>query len=386
MADHAGRHSKPFPSWKWDAAAFRYIQIQNNRIDNVVGKLAESWDVTPERIKINIRPGIFWSGMNIEPTMEAREYVAQDYVWNLTRRLGMAGGSGVIAADFIKTPYEDSIYAEDKYTVIIETTRFHVTWLNDILHICGYQIAPESIEIGAGKWEHVVGTGAFAIKEFVPGSHIEYERNPNYWRTTTIDGVEYQLPFLDGFRMPLITEEVTALSAVRTGVLDVFMNATFVLGSELIESVPDLKSEDALADGVNLWAFRIDQPPLDNIEVRRALFMGTDLAGVSEAVMGADWIHAWPLLSIAEGHVPMEDLPASSQELFEYNPEKARQMLADAGYPNGFSMSVLSRSGIYAEVAEMVAGMWKQDLGIDLEIEVMDWTVMINHLRSKDWV
>ena len=133
-------------------------------------------------------------------------------------------------------------------------------------------------------------------------------------------------------------------------------------------------------------ALKLDQPPFDDINVRRALFIGTNRAAVSEMVMEQDPVyHMWPMGTGWEGWVPIEDLPASAQELYTYDPEKAKQMLADAGYPNGFQIKMLtSTRWQLPDIAQLLAANWA-DYGIEVEIETGDVSVVRSRGPKQDY-
>ena len=190
----------------------------------VDGNVVESWEVTPEKATLHVRPGVFWTGLSVNPgVMERREYTAQDLATNLQRILESPRGGGVVSSDFIATPYSESIYAQDDHTAIIEFKQFYFEWWTNIL-LSFEQMAPEVIAAGPKDWHNLVGTGPFAIKEYVSGSHIAYQRNPDYWKTTVIDGKEYQTPFVDEMVWPFIADESTQIAALRTATLDAHLN------------------------------------------------------------------------------------------------------------------------------------------------------------------
>ncbi len=341
------------------------------------GRLVESWEVTADKIVLNIRPGVYFSGISPNPVMESREYTADDNVFNLRRMLEMGIGASLAAMDLIKTPYEEHIYAEGRYTVVIETTRFDPEWWFNLIYQSA-QIAPESVEAGPREWENMVGTGAFTIKEFVPGSHIEYGRNPNYWRKTTINGIEYQLPFLDGFIKPILDDEATTIAALRTGTFDAYLYADWVYVDSLTATTPDLLRAEAPLDPIGVLGldWRVDIPPFSDRQVRRALFIGTDRASIAQMALGRvekESVYQWPIGAGVEGHVPLDQLPPETRLLFDYNPDLARQMLADAGYPDGFKAQlIVPRRPLIPEAMEMLAGLWLDEFGIELELKVVD--------------
>ncbi len=338
----------------------------------LTGALAESWDVAPDRLTFHVRPGIYWTGKSINPVMERREYVADDLVFNLRRFLQLPYAASIAGLGFIKTPYEESIYAVDKYTVVVELARFHSDWWLGLgTFATAYNMAPETVEAGPEEWENIVGTGPFYITENVHGSHLGYARNPDYWRTSIINGVEYELPFIDELIMPFIPDESTRMAALRTGVLDACLTVDSMPASGLDMTAPDMLSAELSSGDVHIIALRLDRPPLDDINVRRALMMATDQELIFETIFdGVGELYAFPLAKGISGYIPLEELPPATRELFEYNPVKAKQLLADAGYPNGLDVVIeIGPTGWWPLTAEMLVPMWEK-IGIRTELIV----------------
>ena len=124
---------------------------------------------------------------------------------------------------------------------------------------------------------------------------------------------------------------------------------------------------------------RRDVKPFDDLRVRRAMSMAIDRDGFINAIQGGkgEILNA----EIHAGHsetyyTPLEKLPQSVRENFEYNPERARQLLAEAGYPNGFETTIQAYSREpERDVVSFLAAMWK-DIGIDVKIDLQDSTTM----------
>ena len=353
------------------------------------GGLVESWDITPDAVVFNFRKGVYWSGLSINSVMEEkREYTAEDYVFNLSRRLAPDApqGSYFRGIEWVKEPYEEHIYAKDKYTAVIETNYFHADWDGILQGGGGQQCAPETVQAGPDKWENVVGTGPFYIKDYVPGSHIGYGKNPHYWQKAPIGGKEYDTPFLDEMTIPLIKDEATVVAALRTATLDAFLQMHMPHVASLDKTNPELEKHSFRWGLAATVALKLDQPPFDDIDVRRALFIGTNRAAVSAMVMEQDPVyHMWPMGTGWEGWGPIEDLPASAQELYTYDPEKAEQMLADAGYPNGFKIKMLtSTRWQLPDIAQLLAANWSE-YGIEVEIETGDVSVVRSRGPKQDY-
>jgi peptide/nickel transport system substrate-binding protein len=351
------------------------------------GALAESWEVTADKIVLHIRKGVQWSGISINPgVMKAREYTADDAVFNLKRVYESSMYPEWKVSGFVKSL--DSIHAKDKYTVVIETSYFHPEWWWYIANGKGCnQYPPEVIKAGSTDWNNLIGTGPFVMQEYVPGSVMVYAKNPNYWRKTTINGKQYQTPFVDKLVQPMINDKSTLLAALRTAKLDVQYRVSEVYKDTLAQTCPDLLSRGGNSNGTfNYLALRCDRPPFNNKEIRRAVMIGTDIGALRDAAFPGGLTYWWPIQPANAGHVPLEKLPASTRELFEYNPEKAKEMLKKAGYGGGFKVEIPVDSTRFERVtiSEMLAGEWA-DLNIKAEVKPYDRVAFEKVERTRDY-
>ncbi|GAI46529.1 unnamed protein product, partial [marine sediment metagenome] len=264
----------------------------------------------------------------------------------------------------------------DKYTVVIESKFFNAEWWQQLSGLSGEHIPPEVVEAGPNDWDNLVGTGPFMIKEHKPGVCMTYVRNPNYWDTTTINGIEYEIPFIDELVHPFIADISTLTAAIRTATLDVYWYVTNLDAANLRQTTPELLSAPGGGGWVSTIILRTDRSPLDDINVRRALMIGTNLEAVHKATLRVGPpFYSWPVQEGIPGHVPLEELPPDIRELFEYNPKKARQMLADAGYPDGFTLELLQKASFdlpMDEIGQVVASMWAEDLNIKTEFKAVE--------------
>lgn len=351
------------------------------------GGVAGSWEVTADRLTLHVRPGIVWTGRSINDVMEKREVTADDIVMNYRRRFDEASGSGsyIRGIDWIKKPEVDNVYAVGDDTVVFETNYFHADW-DGILQGGGGQLfAPESYEASLPDkltWENMVGTGPFWVKEHVAGSHMSFGANPDYWQKATIEGKEYRTPFVDELVVPMIKDETTAVAALQTATADAYLRVTPPHVPAIERTSRELLSAKSGAGLANVITFDTTKPPFDDRNVRRALMIGTDRQAVSGMVM-EPWLdyNMHPFAKGWEGWVAIEDMPESTRMLYKYDPELAKQMLADAGYPDGFEMDVLAMN-VYQndDIAEMIADQWK-DIGVTVNIVVKDSTAVNKEVR-----
>ena len=335
------------------------------------GILAESWTITPESVTLNIRDGVYWTGESINPgVMEKRLYTAEDFHFVLMERLAPDSSShGYFdGLGWITEPWDDNVYVSGD-SVILNTDYYHSQWDSIIVGGSGEQMSPENWAAGGDDWENLVGTGPFIMSDFVQGSHVTVKRNPDYWRKAPILGKLYETPFLDEIVMPMILDESTAVAALRTGTIDMFVKLKAPHVASLDQTNPDLNSIVYLGN-VGGVRFNLRNPPLDQLEVRRALHIGTDRLAINTMMMNPDTLHhRYPMGDAWPGFVAMEDLPESSQLLYDYDPEAAKQMLIDAGVTDLKIHAIGRTSG--APIAEMLMDQWAL-LGVELELEIID--------------
>ena len=343
------------------------------------GNLLESWEITPKKLIWNVRPGIIWQGLNQgRRVMKDRELTAADVVADLLYFKAAPGGK-------LFSGMAGDIYKTGRYSLVIEFKKGLDIYM---MYVVGQedrsQISPPEIE-GSSSWADQVGTGPFMLKEYVVGSHMTYERNPNYWAKTTVDGVEYNLPFLDEVVWPIIPDESTRIAALRSGRIDYYDRMPSSFWGNLDKTAPKLESARSFGSGADVVILRTTTPPFDNLEVRRAMTVATDMKAFADLHhVGSLPKHTYPIHpDNPDVYTPLKELPEKIRILYDYNPEKAKQMLKDAGYPNGFTIQHQTRSiPEWQDRAALLKDMWSK-VGVTVEINVVDDTTFYSY--DKSW-
>jgi peptide/nickel transport system substrate-binding protein len=226
-------------------------------------------------------------------------------------------------------------------------------------------------------WKNNVGTGAFMIDDFVPGTQLSLIKNPNFWNKNPLGpGKGDKLPYVDSMKMIILPDLSTRMAALRTGKIDAMSQITADDAKSLMLTNKDLKYAKLIGGVTMDIAMRQDKQdlPYKDIKVRQALMMATDFKGMAEVLYGGDAeILVYPISkSFKRAYMPMEELPEDVQELYSYNPEKAKQYLIDAGYPDGFkSKIVCSSDQSQVDALTVFKGMWEK-VGVDLEIQIKE--------------
>jgi peptide/nickel transport system substrate-binding protein len=225
------------------------------------------------------------------------------------------------------------------------------------------------------NWEYSVGTGPFMLTDFVPGNMVMMERNPTYWMTDPVGpGMGNQLPYADKFRYIIMPDSSTRQAALRTGKLDQ-MGGLYLEDKELmVKTASDLLWAARGQWGVSPIFMKTDQSPFNDINVRKAMMMATDFNEINDGLYsGLGDIISWPYFRVG-GYEPLfvslddPDCTPAIKDLYTYNPEKASQLLSQAGYPTGFKTKLTLTSDA-VDYYSIVKDMWAK-VGIELELDI----------------
>lgn len=241
-------------------------------------------------------------------------------------------------------------------------------------------------------WKDVsFGSGPYMTVDFVAGSAVTQIKNPNYWRKNpTGPGKGDPLPYVEKVKHIIITDASTRQAAFRTGKID---TTTYELEDantlrKQNPGMPEATSGEptkptAAPESID---FPNDQTPFTDIRVRQALFMATDLQTINKTLYGGlAVLESWPWQGV-RGYEKLRvgvsdtDCPENIKELYSYNPEKAKQLLSDAGYPNGFKTQAILIPD-YADYWSIIKEQWSK-VGVDLSLDVRERAVWTNVLNT----
>lgn len=226
------------------------------------------------------------------------------------------------------------------------------------------------------RWTHAgnhVGNGAFKLVEWRPQEHILVTRNEHYWGAANIR--------LDGVQFFPIDNAQTEERSFRTGEL------------HMTETMPLQKIEVYRKDdpgvlqvrpyyGSYFYRFNTTRKPLDDARVRQALNLAVDRETLVRDVLKAGETPATRLTPPGAGY-------ECGASVGGYDPERARQLLAEAGYPGGKGFPKLellyNTSEQHATIGEVLQRMWKENLGIDIGLYNQDWKVYLDSMTKLDF-
>ncbi len=353
------------------------------------GSLAESWEISPDGLTItfHLRQGIRWQN---KPPVNGRELVASDIKYCWDRQCGIGSGFTV------PSPYNmagrealKEITTPDKYTVVFKCSAFDFGLLPVLLTDYATEMyPPECIQLPGGldDWRNVVGTGPFILTDYVPASSTTLKRNPDYWGYDEFHPGN-RLPYFNEYIGLVVPDISTRLAAMRTGQADVSAREylDWRVADSLKKTNPEIQLGGYDAGGGLALYLEHDVKPFDDLRVRKALQMSLDQLAINEIVGAGRCDRYLSVLNKGFGpdlYTPFEELPTSIQENLTYNPEKAKQLLAEAGYPNGFKIEVIANPDYFETEDLPVVADYFGRIGVQMDIQVKT-AVVFNTLHTS---
>ena len=359
-------------------------------LDVVKPHLAESYE-TPDPLTIifHLRKGVRWQN---KPPMNGRELTADDIVVNFHRITGLGSGftePSPHAVNVSGIKFE-SITAPEKYTVVFKLKKIDFNALIMLYwesHEGGWIYPPEVIkEHGDAKdWRNIVGTGPYMLTDWVEGSSVTWTKNPDYWK----DDEKFpgnRLPYADELKMLFIQDSATKLAAFRSGKLAVLRNLGVDDAENLQRANPELVMTSSLYATKGSVAFDVRKPPFSDIRVRRAMQLAIDTETLNRALYRGLG-DTTPLGIVGAAcigfYVPYEEWPDQLKADYGYDPARAKKLLAEAGYPDGFKTTLYYSDfrGSDVEYTQASKDYWAK-IGVDVEIKMMDLTTLISHMHG----
>jgi peptide/nickel transport system substrate-binding protein len=332
---------------------------------NIYPDLAKSWEISKDGREyiFPLREGVKFH--------HGKEMDAYDVKYSMERVMNPATRSPMAFAFRMV----DSINVIDKYHVKIMLKEPFGPFLSSLtIRTC--PIIPKDAEPTPTK--PAPGTGPFVFKSFTPNDTTEFTRNENYWEIDEKTGM--RLPYLDGIYVKLITEDIVRWTALRAGDFDYIQNPPRKIAVEEQKNpTPGITVVITQPVGVAWFFFNVTQPPFDNKKVRQAIAYAIDKQALIKA---AYWglgepCNNQPFLNRSRFYIPVKDR--------EPDLAKAKQLLAEAGYPKGFKTVIYcSTESVMVDGANAVAGQLK-NIGIEATIASRQWVDLVVTLRKGEY-
>ncbi len=354
---------------------------------------AETWETSEDGLTwtFHLRDGLKWS--------DGSDLTANDFVYSWKR----------VCDPMVAAPYADTVLSMvegydkaiegdlDALQVAAQDDKTLVVTLNSPCSYFGSLAAfatlspvqEATVTANGDAWatsaETYISNGPFYVSEWVPGSYIMMSKNPYYWNADAIK--------LDGIKWNLIEDSNAAYSAYQTG-------EVLMIKDVPTEEIPSLKDNaDFHVDpiiGTYYLSLNLERDAFKDAKVRKALSLAIDRDYVANTLMQGTYSPADNFMG--PGWIDMDgkqfkDNANGGQSYIDVNNyeadlEEAKQLLADAGYPDGEGFPTISYTtndaGYHKVVAEYLQQAWAQ-LGIDLQVDIVEWASFTPMRRNGDF-
>lgn len=340
------------------------------------GCLAESWEWTDNlTLVFKIRQGVhFWDK---EP-VNGREMTAEDVAFCLNRYRSSP------SAYLDVKDYIESIEATDEWTVVLKLNEFFAFTETNIIFSEACATYPRELIDMYGNlndWRNICASGPFIVTSFVDDSIIEFEKNPTYWGYDELHP-DNRLPYVDEVHILYIDDTSTRLAALRAGKLDAAWEVSLDQADILEQTNPELERQKMVSRISDCAiGMRLDLEPFTDINVRKALRMAIDFDSiVNDYYRGEAVLLNTPLRAdLPESYLELDEYPEDVQEIFSYNPDKAKQLLEDAGYANLETSIITDQTA--AQLVSVAVSYWSK-IGINCTVETKD-TSSVYQMNKK---
>lgn len=358
--------------------------------------LAKSWEVSADAkvYTFHLRTDVYFHDNPIFPGGKGRKMIAGDVVYSLRRIMNPATAS---AGAWIFNGKVDM----DKGFEAVDDSTFRLTLLqpfHPVLGILSMQycsVIPHEVVEQYGKdfRKHPCGTGPFQFAYWEEGQALVLHRHPRYFEK---DAAGQALPYLDAVKVSFLDNKATEFLLFRQGQLDFMNDIDASFKDEVLTKRGELKKEwegKMVLDktpylNVEYFGFLLDsskevvkQSPTRLRNIRLAINYGFDREKMITYLRNGIGTPA------NAGFIPagLPSFDTSKVKGYTYNPEKARQLLKDAGYPEGKGLPVIRLLSIpiYEDFANYVANQLQQ-VGIKVQVEVMQKALLLEQTAKSD--
>lgn len=370
-------------------AVFEPLVRRNPYTLEIEAGVAERWEFNNDKSAVTfyLNPNARWS--NGDPV------TAQDFVWSWQRALNPLIGNQIADIVFygirnaealhkglIDDPEQLGATAIDSHTLHLELAYPDPFVLLKLSYVYAAPVHRATVEAHGASTDrfspwtrpaNFVGNGPFTIDEWKMQRYLSVKRNSFYWDNDNVA--------LNGIVFRPIESATTEEKMFRSGQLH-------AAGSVPNSKVPDYRAQpdspliEAPFMGSYFYLLNIERPPLDDVRVRRALALTIDREQLTGSVLqdtGIPWTN----------YVPFGMPDYEHPQILSFDPEEARQLLAEAGYPDGEGFPSMTLKYNTAEnhrsVAMAVQQMWKEHLNIEVELANEEWRVYLDTMDNHNY-
>ena len=353
------------------------VKLGSNPNEPIEPDLAESWKILDggKTYEFKLRENLkFSNGENV---------TTEDIKWSLERAAHPDTGS-TVAEEFLgdiigvqdiidgNSNNAEGITIIDDEIIQIKIDAPKAYFLAKLTYPTAFIVNKQNINEGGRNWtDNPISTGPFTLKEYKIGQRIRIARNDSYWGSPAyLDEVVFNLA--GGVSMAMYENDEIDITGVGLADLERVEDPTEPLNKDLIVVPPSFS--------VSYIGFNVNEPPFDDVKFRQALNYAVDKQLIADQVFSN-------LVRPAYGIIP-PNFPGFSQDIegLKFNIEKAQNLLNESRYSDPstrprITVTVPGTGGSPGLTTEVIADMWRQNLGIEVEIQQVEWATYIQDLH-----
>jgi len=324
---------------------------------NIVPNLAEKWEVAPDgkTITMSLHKGVkFHNG---------KDMTADDVKFSFERILNP--DTGAIAKSYFSNV--ESIEVKDPTTVVFHLKNADAAFIANTASAYASIVPSGSTDLT----KDAIGTGPFKLEQSEPGQYVLLKKNADYFNK--------DLPKVETIKFQIMKDEAERLAAIRSGKIDI--STVSADSAKLLEGKPGVQVKNYQSLEYSYLGINVNKKPFDNPKVREAISYAVDRNQIVQTVWKGEAALTGPIAPALTSWA----VDAASYPTYKPDAAKAKQLLAEAGFPNGFDTEI-ETAATYPDMIETAQVIQQQlkAIGINAKINQLEWGNYIEVWKSKD--
>ncbi|UIO43947.1 ABC transporter substrate-binding protein [Brevibacillus brevis] len=324
---------------------------------NIVPNLAEKWEIAPDgkTVTMFLQKGVkFHNG---------KDMTAEDVKFSFERIMNPDTGS--IAKSYFSSV--EAIEVKDPTTVVFKLRNADASFVANTASAYASIVPAGSTDLT----KEAIGTGPFKMEKSESGQYVLLKKNADYFNK--------ELPKVESIKFQIMKDEAERLAAIRSGKVDISMVSAD--SAKLLEGKPGVQIKNYQSLEYSYLGINVSKKPFDNPKVREAISYAVDRNQIIQTVWKGEATLTGPIAPALTNSA----LDPATYPTYKTDVEKAKQLLVEAGYPNGFETQI-ETAATYPDMVETAQVIQQQlkAIGINAKINQLEWGNYIDTWKSKD--
>ena len=332
----------------------------NDDGSEIIPSLAESWKISDDGLTytFNLKPGVKFA--------DGTDVTVEDWIWTFERAKAGTEGWWAFAAEDI-----ESVSSPSENVLEVKLSQPNAAMLSNFSNFNMCVQSKAFFEANGYENYLPMGTGPYMATSWAKEQEIVFEKNPYYH----VEGE----PKTETLRVVVVPDDEARVMQLQAGEVDIICDVPFS-SMQVLEATDGIKTSTVPSMSNRYIVLNTRDEILSNKEVRQALAYATDKQEIVNMVLYGYGDVATTILS---GSALYHDDELVDRE---YNVEKAKELLASAGYPDGFELELLVRSGnaVFEQIATIIKDQWSE-IGVNVTLTTLESATLIDLQYAGDF-